>query len=137
LRRAGAESVLVRKFLQDNYEMVLVRAELIRNSEIVFGNIIIGYLDRVVPHNTIIAAETADMLLSIEDIKASFVLYAVPDGVNISGRSSGEINVQVLLEELGGGGHLTVAGVQLKGLKMAEAREKFMAVLRAYLEENN
>jgi c-di-AMP phosphodiesterase-like protein len=137
LRRVGAEPGLVRKFLEDNYEMVLVRAQVLQNSEIVFSNIVVGYLDYVVPHNSIIAAEAADMLLSIEGIKASFVLYVTNDGVNISGRSSGDINVQVLLEELGGGGHLAVAGVQLKGLNIAEAKDKLMAVLKTYLEENN
>ncbi|MEL7567636.1 MAG: DHH family phosphoesterase, partial [Dehalobacterium sp.] len=124
LRRVGADLNLVRKFLQDDFEMVLTRAQVVQNSEILFDHIAIGYLEQVVPHNTIIAAQTADLLLSIEHIQASFVLYAVNDGVNISGRSNGEINVQVLLEELGGGGHLTVAGAQLKGIGINEARER-------------
>ena len=136
LRRAGADPGMVRRLLQDDYEMILQRAQMLQNSEIVFGNIAIGHLDYIVPHNTIIAAQTADILLSIEDIKASFVLYATKDGVNISGRSTGEINVQILLEELGGGGHLTVAGVQLKGINIIEAKEKLMAVLKKYIEEN-
>jgi len=137
LRRVGADSNLVRKFLQDDFEMVLARAQVVQNSEILFDHIAIGYLDRVVPHNTIIAAQTADLLLSIENIQASFVLYAVNDGVNISGRSGGEMNVQVLLEELGGGGHLTVAGAQLKGIDINEAKERLMVLLNTYLKENN
>lgn len=137
LRRVGAESNMVRKFLQDDFEMVLARAQVVQNSEILYEHIAIGYLGRVVPHNMIIAAQSADLLLSIEDIQASFVLYAVNDGVNISGRSDGEMNVQVLLEELGGGGHLTVAGAQLKGVDIAEAKERLMVLLNTYLKENN
>jgi len=137
LRRAGAEAHLIRKLLQDDFDTVLERARVIQSSEILYGRIAVAILDRIVPHHTIIAAQTADILLSIENIKASFVLYAVPEGVHISGRSSGEINVQVLLERLGGGGHLTVAGAQLKGIGIPEAKEKLNTVLKEYLEENS
>lgn len=136
LRRVGAESNLVRKFLQDDFDMVLARARVVQNSEVFFDHIAVGYLEQVVPHNTIIAAQTADLLLSIEDIQASFVLYAVHDGVNISGRSNGEINVQVLLEELGGGGHLAIAGAQLKGIDISVAKERLISLLDTYLQEN-
>jgi len=135
LRRSGAETGLVRKLLQDDYFSVLERAQIIQNSEILFGHIAVGILDRVVPHNTVIAAQAADILLNIENISASFVLYASGDGVNISGRSNGEMNVQVILEQLGGGGNLSMAGAQLKGVSVPEAKDKLKTVLQAYLDE--
>ncbi|WP_089609184.1 DHH family phosphoesterase [Dehalobacterium formicoaceticum] len=136
LRRMGAGSKVVRKLLQDDFDVVVERSRVVQNAKIVFENIVLGFLEQEVPHSTIIAAEAADSLLSIEDMKASFVLYKVPEGVNISARSNGEINVQVLLEGLGGGGHLTGAGAQLKDTGLPEAEEKLMVLLEAYMEEN-
>ncbi|MGI6711338.1 MAG: DHH family phosphoesterase [Bacillota bacterium] len=137
LRRSGAETGLVRKLLRDDFDTVLERAQVVQNSQIMFNRIAVGVLDRIVPHNAIIAAQTADMLLTVENIIASFVLYAVSGGVNISGRSNGDLNVQVLLEQLGGGGHLSVAGAQLKGVTLDQAKEKLRSVIQVYLEENN
>lgn len=132
LRRSGAEPGLVRRLLQDDFDTLLQRAQVIKDSEIWFGNVAVGVLDRAVPHGAIIAAKTADILLTAEGINASFVLYPVSDGVNISGRSNGDMNVQVLLEKLGGGGHFNVAGAKLKGATLAGARE----TLKKFLEEN-
>lgn len=137
LRRVGADSNMVRSFLQDDYEMVLARSQVVQNSEIFYEHIAIGYLEGIISHNTIIAAQAADVLLSIGNIQASFVLYPVKDGVNISGRSDGDMNVQVLLEELGGGGHLTVAGAQLKGVSITEAKERLKALLTTYIKEKD
>lgn len=133
LRRAGAEANMVRKLLQDDFDTVLQRAEIIKQSEVLINNTVVGVLPQMVPHATIIAAQAADVLLTIENITASFVLYAVPDGVNISARSNGDLNVQVLMEKLGGGGHFTVAGAQLKGLSIPEVKEKLKTALDEHL----
>jgi c-di-AMP phosphodiesterase-like protein len=77
----------------------------------------------------------ANELLNIEEVKASFVVYPYRDGAAVSARSLGDVNVQVLMEKLGGGGHLTIAGAQLGGLSVAAAREKVRAVLATYLRE--
>jgi c-di-AMP phosphodiesterase-like protein len=132
LRRSGADPGLVRMLLQDDYDTVLQRAQVVQSSEIWFGQAAVAIMEEAVPHSAVIAAKTADILLSVENVKVSFVIYAVPDGANISGRSNGDINVQVLLEQLGGGGHLNVAGAQLKGITVEDAKEKLKGLLQGY-----
>ena len=77
----------------------------------------------------------ADELLTISDISASFVIGNMGDKVCISGRSIGDINVQVILEKLGGGGHITLAGAQLEGLTLEEAKEELIIRINEYLSE--
>ena len=81
-------------------------------------------------------AKAADELLTISDITASFVMTKMGEIVYISGRSIGEINVQVILEKLGGGGHITLAGAQLEGLTLQEAKIELIDKINEYLNEN-
>ena len=81
------------------------------------------------------AAKAADELLTIRGIRASFVMYRKDDGVYMSARSLGEVNVQVILEALGGGGNSTTAGGQAKGITVAEAKEKLLAAIDKYFED--
>ena len=83
----------------------------------------------------IIAAQAADELLSISGIQASFVLCMVDGIVMISGRSMGDINVQTILEKIGGGGHLTFAGAQMAGVTLEQARAKLLDSIEEYLSE--
>ena len=86
----------------------------------------------------IVAAQAADELLNIKGIIASFVIFNSGDGVSISGRSLGGINVQVILEKLGGGGHLTIAGAQLPGTTPEDAKQRLLAAIDDYyLESTN
>ena len=80
----------------------------------------------------IIAAQAADELLSISGILASFVLCKVDDVVMISGRSMGDINVQAIMETIGGGGHLTFAGAQIAGVSIEEAKQKLLHSIDEY-----
>ena len=137
LRQIGAEPMLVRRLLQDDLDTVLQRAEVLKQAKILFGQVAVAVLEDGMPHGSMIAAQTADILLTIENVKASFVLYPVSDGVNISGRSNGEMNVQMLMEKLGGGGHFTVAGAQLKGSTVSEAMEKLVSLLTENVKEKN
>lgn len=75
-------------------------------------------------------------MLTISDITASFVLGKVKDTVYISGRSIGDINVQLILEKLGGGGHSTVAGAQIENVEIEEARERLKKAINEYFEQN-
>ena len=84
---------------------------------------------------TVTAAKAADELLTIRGIRASFVMYRKDDGVYMSARSLGEVNVQVILEALGGGGNSTTAGGQAKGITVAEAKEKLLAAIDKYFED--
>lgn len=99
------------------------------------NNIAISYIPKNVDNPALIAAQAADELLNIKGINASFVLSEIEGYIFISGRSLGEINVQVVLEKLGGGGHLTVAGAQLSGIDMEEAITMIKNAIDEYIKE--
>ncbi|MFQ9093889.1 MAG: DHHA1 domain-containing protein [Ruminococcus sp.] len=84
----------------------------------------------------VLASQAADELLSIQGVEASFVLYLEENGVGISARSMGNVNVQVIMEQLGGGGHQTMAATQLKGCTIQEAKEQLLLILEAQENEN-
>ena len=82
----------------------------------------------------IVAPQAADELLTIQGVKASFVLFQAGDGVSCSARSLGAVNVQVIMEALGGGGHLTMAGAQMKGMEPAAAHAALLKAIDDYFE---
>ena len=84
----------------------------------------------------IVVAQAADELLNINGVKASFVMYEAGKGVNFSARSSGDMNVQIVMESLGGGGHLTMAGAQLQDCTLETARQKLFDAIDDYLSKN-
>ncbi|AFK85551.1 MULTISPECIES: DHH family phosphoesterase [Thermoanaerobacterium] len=112
LRRKGADTISVKMLFQNDLKSYIIKSTIVKNAEITEEGIAIA----VSPDETdnVIAAQAADELLNIKGVQASFVVFKRHDDVAISGRSIGDINVQVILEKLGGGGHLTVAGAQLK-----------------------
>ena len=81
-----------------------------------------------------VAPQAADEMLSISGVDASFVLYPINDAISISARSMGAINVQVIMEYLGGGGHQTMSGAQLKGASMQKARQSLLEAIDKYYE---
>ncbi|MBM7615559.1 DHH family phosphoesterase [Alkaliphilus hydrothermalis] len=135
LKRAGADTISVKQLFQDDLDTMLSRAEVIKDAHITQGTVAISaYLHT--KNAQLIAAQAADELLNIRGIEASFVLAQLEDGTTIiSGRSMGAVNVQVILEKLGGGGHLTVAGAQLKDCPLEEGREQLEKVIDEYFEE--
>ncbi len=137
LRRAGANPAMVRQLFQDDLETFLARAEVVKNAEIVLPGIALSYCSPGIKNGSLIAAQSADSLLTIKGIHTSFVLYPDKDDVIISGRSLGNVNVQVVLEKLGGGGHLSVAGAQLHDIDLEEAKEKVISAIKEYLEEGS
>jgi len=133
LRRIGADPVLVQKLLRDDFSKVTKKAVIIENSQIIKDYIALGYYPEATEEAQVLAAQGADILLNIDGIKASFVLCPLSGGgVTISARSTGETNVQILMEKLGGGGHLTVAGAQLKDATLDEAKQ----IISQLIEEN-
>lgn len=137
LRRAGADPNMVKHLFSVDFETAKNRAEIIRNTEILFGSVAIGICHEPIKNAQITAAQSADILLNLEDIQVSFVLCPLEDGViTISARSSGEVNVQMILEKLGGGGHQTVAGAQLTGVTLQEARQQIIDLIAAYYKES-
>jgi len=135
LRRAGADTTLTRQLFQDDMETFLARAEVVQKAQMFRNNIAISYIPKDVANPALIAAQAADELLNIKGINASFVLSEREGYIYISGRSLGDINVQIVLEKLGGGGHLTVAGAQLSGISMEEAISMVKNAIDEYLKE--
>ena len=132
LRRAGADTQDVQRMFQSDLDAMVTRYAIMRQAEIYHGDIAIVAADEA--YDRVTAAKAADELLTIRGIKASFVLYKKGDGVYMSARSLGEINVQVILEALGGGGNSTTAGGQANDISVDEAREKLLAAIDRYFE---
>ena len=138
LRKYGIDIIKVKKWFQSDLESYTVIADIVRNAEIVNESIGISIYDDEKDKNAnLICAKAADELLTICDITASFVLGYMGDKICISGRSIGDINVQVILEKLGGGGHITLAGAQLEGLTMEDAKNELIIRINEYFTENN
>ncbi len=135
LRRAGADTANVRELFKDDYDIFVKKAEIIKNSKIVFNKIAIGRLEMSSEDSVLIAAQSANDLLSINGIEASFVLTLTGEKIHISGRSLGSISVQLILESLGGGGHLTSAGTQIEGKTMDQVEKMLIDAIDNYLKE--
>ncbi|REB08143.1 DHH family phosphoesterase [Sporosarcina sp. BI001-red] len=130
LRTNGADTVLVQRLLKENIETYVERSRLIETVEIMDGGIAIAKGDNGEPYNSVLIAQTADILLTMQGISASFVIAPRSDGkIGISARSLGELNVQRVMEQLGGGGHLTNAATQLMLDSVEEAEEQLKQVI--------
>ncbi|HZK57117.1 MAG TPA: DHH family phosphoesterase [Clostridia bacterium] len=136
LRRAGADMTSVKQLFENDLDAIIAKAEIVKRAEIIYETIVISELRDISKHSQLIAAQAADELLNIKGITASFVLGRKSDTiVFISGRSMGDINVQIILEKLGGGGHMTVAGAQMEDITLEEARVKLEETIEEYFEE--
>ncbi|MFP3155667.1 DHH family phosphoesterase [Lachnospiraceae bacterium ZAX-1] len=138
LRGCGAEVTRVRKLLRDDMSAYKARAEAVRYAEVFRGSFAISVCpgDNV-ESPTIAGAQAANELLNIVGIKASFVFTKYNGKIFISSRSIDEINVQLIMERLGGGGHLNVAGAQLVDCTMEEAKQKLQKTLDTMIEEGD
>ena len=123
LRRMGVDPVNVRRLFKSDIRNSIAKAEIIKTAFLYKDNIALSYLYEECPDVSVTVAQAADELLDISGVEASFVLAKVDNRILISGRSLDSINVQVILEKLGGGGHITIAGAQLEGVTIEEAEE--------------
>ena len=136
LRRSGADVTRVRKLSRDKMEDYKARAEAVRQAEIFEGTFAISVCPPDgVESPTVVGAQAANELLGIVGIKASVVLTPFNGKIYLSARSIDEVNVQVMMEKLGGGGHRTVSGAQLTDMTVEEAKEKVKDVIRAMKEK--
>ncbi|MFC5703111.1 DHH family phosphoesterase [Cohnella faecalis] len=116
LRRNGADSMLIQRMLKEDLEEYVKKAEIIRHANVYREHIAIAAYDSGKQVPQLLIAQSADTLLNMTGIKASFVVAQRPDGlIGISARSLGQINVQIVMERMGGGGHFTNAASQLQG----------------------
>ncbi|MBO5372200.1 MAG: DHH family phosphoesterase [Lachnospiraceae bacterium] len=135
LRRCGAEVTRVRKLLRSDMDSYKARAESVHNAEVYKEAFAISTCPGTIESPTIVGAQAADELLNIIGVKASFVLTDYQDKIYISARSIDEINVQLIMERFGGGGHLNVAGAQLADCTFEEAKKLIQNTLDEMLEE--
>ena len=133
LRRSGADTADVQRMFQSDLDAMIARYDILRCAELYRENLAIVALDEECDRVT--AAKASDELLTIKGVQASFVLYPRGDGVYISARSLGEVNVQVIVEDLGGGGNSTTAGGQLAYTTAAEAKQKLLAAIDEYFDK--
>lgn len=138
LRRNGADVVRVRKLFRDDIDDYKAKAEAVREAEIFEGNFAISTCpSEGIDSPTVVGAQAANELLDISGIKASVVMTEYNNTVYLSARSIDEVNVQVMMEKLGGGGHRTIAGAQLAGVSIEEARNQVKAVIKEMLEKGD
>ena len=135
LRRYGVDIIKVKKWFQSDLETYKKITNIIDKTEIVRDTIGISTYESEDKDAGIVCAKAADELLTIGNITTSFVLGNVGDMISISGRSIGEINVQLILEKMGGGGHSTVAGVQIQGKTIKEVKHELIQKIDEYFEE--
>jgi len=138
LKRNGADVVRVRKLFRDDIDDYKAKAEAVREAEIFEGNFAISVCpSEGIDSPTILGAQAANELLDISGIKASVVMTEYNNAVYLSARSIDEVNVQVMMEKLGGGGHRTIAGAQLAGVSIEEARNQVKAVIKEMIEKGD
>ena len=135
LRRFGADPEVVKKYFKEDYEVIKNRADIVRHSEIYMNDTVIGILEDKVDNSILIAAQAADEMLSINGMKASFVAVKISNNeTHVSARSLGEISVQLIMEKLGGGGHLNQAATRID-LSVDLAVEELKRKIKEYKDE--
>ncbi|MCI9063249.1 MAG: phosphoesterase [Clostridia bacterium] len=135
LRRFGVDIIRVKKWFQNDLETYKTIIEIVKDTEIIRDDIGVSTYESDDKDAGVICAKAADELLSIGNITASFVIGTVGDVVSISGRSIGDINVQIILEKMGGGGHSILAGAQIEGKTIEEVKQELLQKIDEYFEE--
>lgn len=135
LRKCGVDIIKVKKWFQSDLGSYNTISNVVKEAEIIHDTIAISIYEKEEKDANLICAKAADELLTISDITASFVIGTIGNKVCISGRSIGDINVQVILEKLGGGGHITLAGAQVEGKTKQEVKQELIKKIDEYFSE--
>ncbi len=128
LKQRGADSVEVKRMFTNSIESYKAKYQLVSSAE-TYNSCAIATTENLPSEVRVTAAQAADELLSLQGVKASFVMYSADDYVNISARSLGDINVQILMEKFDGGGHQTMAGAQITGVSIQEVHAKLIKLI--------
>lgn len=135
LRKCGVDIIRVKKWFQSDLKSFNKIAEIVGKAEIINETIAISVYEEKEKDVNVVCAKAADELLTISEITASFVIGQLDDKICISGRSIGDINVQVILEKLGGGGHITLAGAQVENKTIEETKQELIKRINEYFSE--
>lgn len=136
LRKKGADISEVKQMFAGSIENYKLKCRIIENARII-ENCAVARLDEFNKGSRMACAQAADELLNVKNIKASFVLFPNNDKINISARSLGEINVQTIMEKLGGGGHQTMAATQIEGMNMEQVEKKLIDIIKSNIINKN
>lgn len=138
LRTHGADTILIQRLLKEDIDTYIERSKLIQTVDFVKPGIAVAHGDDSRIYDSVLIAQTADILLTMKDVSASFVIAHRQDGlIGISARSLGEVNVQLVMEKLGGGGHLTNAATQIEANSIEEVKQYLTNAIREVLEGSN
>ena len=138
LRSNGADPVLAQTFLKDDIDTFIARSDLIKSAEINDNGIAIVKADETMTYHPVTVAQAADQLLQIEGVQASFVMALREDEtVGISARSLGKVNVQIIMEQLNGGGHLTNAATRMEGKSIDEAYAELTEAIDTFISNRS
>ena len=138
LRRSGADPVVVNQLFKSDYETTIALAKTEAESEYFEGGLVVSHIDKLIPNVQAVAGQAADSLLRVEGVRMTIILFPVKnETVSISARSVGDLNVQVIMEKFGGGGHQNVAGAQVKDANIFELKDQVIQVARAYIAESD
>ncbi|WP_314057842.1 DHH family phosphoesterase [Shuttleworthella satelles] len=138
LRRNGADVIRVRKMLREDMATYKARAQVVRDAEVYHDHYAVAICETTdVESPTIVGAQAANELLNIVGIKASFVITDYRGKVYISARSIDEVDVQKLMEQLGGGGHLNIAGAQIPGDDIDEVKQKLIELIDEHVDKGD
>lgn len=138
LKKCGADNIRVKYLFQNDLDSFKKKAEAIKKAEVYKDKIVITICPSKIKNPYTLVAQIADDLLNIIGIEASFVVYDTGEGMcNVSARSNGNVNVQIIMEELGGGGHFTAAGVQIKDMLPKDVVSEIKRCVDLYFEEEN
>ena len=132
LRRAGVDTAEIKKLFRMNYSRVIKKMAIIENAHMAVESFMVSMCEKSDDDMQTIVAQAADDMLNITNVKAAFVICDMDEFITISGRSFGDINVQVILEKLGGGGHLSIAGAQISGKTKEEVYDELISAINEY-----
>lgn len=138
LRRNGADPVIVRELFMSDYETTVSLAKAKAQSEYFEGGLVVSTMPQIFPNIQAMAGQAADSMLTIEGVRMTIILFQLKnDIVGISARSVGNLNVQVIMEKFGGGGHQNVAGAQVKNTNIIELKNKIVKIAQKYIFESD
>ncbi len=136
LKRCGADISAASQHLLDDIDTFTARTDVVRSARKIADGIMLAICKETEKAH-LVTAQAADTLLTIKGVDASFVISREDNDIIVSGRSSGKINVQIIMEKLGGGGHMTVAGTRMFGISEEDAERQITEAVEAYLKEVN
>lgn len=135
LRKYGADTIEVKTLFQGDMNTFRIKSDALKSAKIIDDSIAITHYDEEISNPQLVASKIADELLNFKGIQASFVLVKFKDKIQISARSLGKINVQIIMEAMGGGGHIETAATQLSGIKISDAMLQLEEQIYRYLKE--